>query len=239
MELNLKLLNNIDNLVKLSTDFDSGFKIIYNLDTNDKLNEKNIDILYSITQNYILMRKVHGDILLMMHKFTNSINLHSNIQNNNLQEKKSNKNTPKTNTDNIDDLETSKLYDLSTFSTLLGNVNDLMNNIDYEYKKIALKYPKFINKNQLIIILIVQNSEDKYIKLIEELKIDYPEYKYKIIKCENNKASINKCEEELKDYKIKIKSNLLPLIYIVNNTTITEIPISKQNGIESIKNVID
>ena len=166
MELNLKLLNNIDNLVKLSTDFDSGFKIIYNLDTNDKLNEKNIDILYSITQNYILMRKVHGDILLMMHKFTNSINLHSNIQNNNLQEKKSNKNTPKTNTDNIDDLETSKLYDLSTFSTLLGNVNDLMNNIDYEYKKIALKYPKFINKNQLIIILIVQNSEDKYIKLI-------------------------------------------------------------------------
>lgn len=234
-----KLLDKIDNLIKLSNDFDNGFKVIYEINVNE-LNKENIELLYSMTKNYILMRKAHGEILLMMNKFTNSLNMDINKT----QEKKSTKNVSKINDDNndMDDSENTRLfYDLSTFNTLLGNVNDLINNIDYEYKKIAIKYPNFINKKQMMIILVSQDSDDsnnKYIKLIGELEKSHPEHKYKIIKCGDKKGDISKCEEELTEYKIKIKSKSLPLIYIVNNSTVSEIPISKIDGIEPIKDMI-
>lgn len=232
--IQLKILNKIDNLVKLSNDFDSGFKIIYNLDPSSQLNESNIELLYSMTKNYILMRKEHGELLLMMNKFVNSINYNVEIQNGGA---KSNKNISKLNITN-DDEDNKALYDLSTFNTLLGNVNDLINNIDYEYKKIAVKYPKFINMKQMTIILISSDLENKYTKLLEDIKIEHPEHKYKIIKCDNKKEDISKCEEDLKNYGIKIKPKTLPVIYIINDTTLTEIPISKIDSIEPIKNLI-
>lgn len=239
--IQVKLLNKIDNLVKLSTDFDSGFKIIYNLDSTSQLDESKTDILYSMTKKYILMRKEHGELLLMMNKFTNSIPF-SNIDiKSQTGGAKSNKNVSKPSINGMDDTDETivkTLYDLSTFNTLLGNVNDLINNIDYEYKKIAVKYPKFINKKPMLIILITPNLEDKYAKLIDEIKISHPEHKYKIIKCEDKKDEIVKCEEELREYGIKIKSKTLPVIYIINNGTFTEIPISKIDGIEPIKNLV-
>jgi len=231
--IQVNLLNKIDILIKLSNDFDLGFKIIYNLE-GDMLDKKNIETLYSMTKNYILMRKEHGEILLMINKFTNSINL--NTQVNKLQDKKSNKNSSKTTDNNIDNSEiTQLLYDLSTFNTLLGNVNDLINNIDYEYKKIALKYPKFINKKRITLILICQESDNKYIELINELEKSNPEHIYKIIKCENNKEDKQRCEEELKEFGIKIKSS--PIIYIINDKILTEIPMSN-DGIEAIKSMV-
>jgi hypothetical protein len=234
--IQVKLLDKIDNLIKLSNDFDNGFKIIYEINVNE-LNKENIELLYSMTKNYILIRKEHGEILLIMHKFTNSLNMDINKT----LEKKSTKNISKINEDNndMDYSENTRLfYDLSTFNTLLGNINDLINNIDYEYKKIAIKYPNFINKKQMMIILVSQDSDDKYIKLIGELEKSHPEHKYKIIKCGNKKGDISKCEEELMEYEIKIKSKSLPLIYIVNNSTVSEIPISKIDGIEPIKDMI-
>lgn len=241
----IKILNKIDNLVKLSSDFDHGFKTIYNLEPLEQLDEKNIELLYSMTKNYILMRKEHGELLLMMNKFTNSINYDIEVQSGG---SKSNKNNSKLNIINdknnknegggVNEEITNTLYDLSTFNTLLGNVNDLINNIDYEYKKIAVKYPKFINKKQLTIILISQHSEDKYTKLMEEIKIEHPEHKYKIIKCEDKEA-MNKCNEELKEFGIKIKSKTFPVIYIINEKTFTEIPISKIDEIETIKKLIE
>ena len=66
--IQVKLLDKIDNLVKLSDNFDTGFKKIYNLDSSSKLDETSIEILYSMTKNYILMRKEHGEMLLMMNK---------------------------------------------------------------------------------------------------------------------------------------------------------------------------
>lgn len=236
-----KILNKIDNLVKLSNDFDSGFKIIYNLDSSSQLDEAKIEILYSITKKYILIRKEHGELLLMINKFTNSIPF-DNIFDEQVQTggAKLIKNVKSDVIDitNTDETITKTLYDLSTFNTLIGNINDLINNIDYEYKKIAIKYPKFINKKQMLIILITKNLEDKYVKLMDEIKIEYSEHKYKIIKCEDKKEEITKCEEELKEYGIKIKPKILPVIYIINDTTITEIPISKIDGIEPIKNLI-
>ncbi len=217
MNFNKKLLDKIDNLVKLSKEFDDGFRIIFDLETT-QINEQNVEILYSMTTNYISMRKEHGELLLMMNEHMNSIN--------------SDEKTKKS-------LNTNILYDISTFNTLMNNLNDLINNIDYEYKKIALKYPKFIHKSQITVILICSTDADKYIKMIEELKMKYPEHKYKIINCNDTKSNITKCEEELKEYGIKIKSlKTLPLIYILNKSTLTEIPISKIENIEPIEQLI-
>lgn len=242
MDFNFKLLDKIDNLVKLTNDFDSGFKIVFDLDPNDKLDEKNIEILYSITKNYILIRKEHGELLLMMNKLMNTVNM-DNINNSNEQQKskKTNKNNSQNNNNSDSDLGKYKLfYEISTFNTLLSNANDLINNIDYEYKKIAIKYPKFINKSRITMILIIPENDDKYDKLINELKSEYPENNYKIIKCGNKKNEINKCEKELEEYGIKIKSTKsLPKIYIINNSTISEIPLSKIDSTEEIKNLIE
>lgn len=249
MELNLKLLDKIDNLVKLTDNFDSGFKIIFELNTNDKLDEKNIKILYSMTKNFILIRKIHGELIFMVNKLINSVNIEDINNSDKKQEKKSNKTNTKTKDkdeyENDDNNNLNKsFYEISTFSTLLNNINDLVNNIDHEYKKIAIKYPKFINKSQITLIIILEDNDEedtKYIKLIEGLKSEYPEHKYKLIKCGNKKTDINKCENELKEYGIKIKSvKSLPLLYIVNNSNITEVPISKiGGGIEQIKNLIE
>lgn len=244
-----RLLNKIDNLVKMSSEFDTGFKIIYG--STNQLSEKEIEILYSMTKNYILMRKEHGEILLMMNKFTNSIQLY-NVESQ-TGGAKSSKNGSKSgsilpsaeSTSVTDETNAKSLYDLSTFNTLLGNVNDLINNVDYEYKKIAIKYPKFINKNQMSVILISENLEDKYSKLMDEIKSTHPEHKYKIIICrdgqngQNGQDKITKCEEELKEYGIKIKPKTLPIIYIINGSTFTSIPISKIDVMDSIKNMID
>jgi len=235
MDFNKKLIDKIDNLVKLSTEFDSGFKVIFELES-DKINESNAEILYSMTKNYILMRKEHGELILMMNKQLNSINFEPKKD----VDKEPNKKNKKNNIDKEID-RTMELYNVSTFNTLLSNANDLINNIDYEYKKIALKYPKFINKSQITLILIQSpNTEEKYVKIVEELKNKHPEHKYKIINCSDTKSDISKCEEELEQFGIKFKSfKSLPVIYIKNNSTITEIPLSKINDIEPIKHLVE
>lgn len=239
MDFNKKLIDKIDNLVKLSTEFDSGFKIIFDLDA-DKIDETNAEILYSMTKNYILMRKEHGELILMMNKQLNSINYEPKQDSKQEPNKKNKKNNIENNKEKEID-NAMELYNVSTFNTLLSNANDLINNIDYEYKKIAIKYPKFINKGQLTLILIQSpDTDEKYIKMIEELKNKHPEHKYKIINCTDTKTDISKCEEELDHYGIKIKSfKSLPIIYIKNNSTITEIPLSKINDIEPIKQLVE
>jgi hypothetical protein len=236
MDFNKKLIDKIDNLVKLSTEFDSGFKVIFELEA-EKINEQNAQILYSMTKNYILMRKEHGELILMMNKQINSINLILKED----ADKEPNKKNKKKNNMDIEIDNTMELYNVSTFNTLLSNANDLINNIDYEYKKIALKYPKFINGGQITLILIQSsNTDEKYIKMIEELKNKHPEHKYKIINCTDTKSDISKCEEELADYGIKFKSlKSLPVVYIKNKSTITEIPLSKSNDIEPIKQLME
>lgn len=238
MDFNKKILDKIDNLVKLSSEFDDGFKIIFDT-TTETITEQNTELLHSMTKKYISMRKEHGEIILMMNKQMNLLNANDSSMEdvNKINTKKQKKNIQDANNDVNN---TMKFYDLSTFNTLLNNVNDLINNVDYEYKKIALKYPRFINNKQLHVILIYSTDIDnKYVQLIEELKINHPEHKYIIMKCQGSKSDIDRCEDELKDYGIKIKSKNLPLIYIVNKSTIAEIPISKIDDIEPIKKLIE
>ena len=155
-----------------------------------------------------------------------------------IQLKKQKKNKDKENLNTKSD-NLKLLYDISTFSTLVNNINDLINNVDYEYKKIAVKYPKFINKKQITVILITSsNSDKKYINMIEELKKEYPEHKYKVIVCQNEN-DISKCQEELEEYEIEVKSlKSLPEIYILNDSTINKIPISKLDNAEPLKKLL-
>lgn len=248
IENNKIILDIIDNIVKLSDNFDKGFKTVFELEPGSKIDSSSADILYSMTKNYILIRKEHGELLLMMNNLLNS-----QTTNEKTNKKDSKKSSKSSNVDvdnggedfkNIDDLKV--YYDISTFNTLLNNINDLINNIDFEYKKIALKFPKFINAKPMNIILISTDATNKYFKMIEELKQKYIQHKFMTIVCTNDKNSISKCNEELKKFNIKIKSfNSLPLIYIINGNTITEIPINKIGEIEGldpmepIKNLID
>lgn len=234
--INTKILNKINNLVKLSEEFDSEYKVIYGLNPETELDEKNIDILHSMTKNYIEIRKEHGEFLIIMSNLINSKASQNILETN----KKNDKSKSSMETDSIN-----ILYDISSFNTIANNINDLINNIDYEYKKIAVKYPKFINTNPITIIFITNESDveiKQYEKLINELKTEYPEYKYKNIKCAN-KSGINKCEKELEEYNIKIKSiKSLPLAFIVNNSYVTEIPLGKIDEInkkDTIRNLIN
>jgi len=234
MDFNKQILDKIDNLINLSSNFDSAFKIVFNLET-ETLSEENADTLYSMTKNYILIRKEHGEIILMLNKLTNSIS-YDDVFSDSTKKTKKNKDKENLNTKS-DNLKL--LYDISTFSTLVNNINDLINNVDYEYKKIAVKYPKFINKKQITVILITSsNSDKKYINMIEELKKEYPEHKYKVIVCQNEN-DISKCQEELEEYEIEVKSlKSLPEIYILNDSTINKIPISKLDNAEPLKKLL-
>lgn len=219
---NNDLIKKINNLVLLSKDFDENFKIIISLQ-DDSISEENITIIYQLTKNYILMRSEHGYLILLMDKLKNSINT----------EKKVIENTN-------DDIN--MLYNLSSFTSILLNINDLINNIDFQFKKIALKYPDYINMKPMIIILCINNNSDnsdetnKYINIIEDIKKIHPENIYKIIKCSKSKTKINL--DEILEIDISIKINSLPSLYIINGDNIVEIPINKINDLESIKKII-
>ena len=215
MNFNKILLNKIEKLVSLSKIFDNIFKTVIELPDNI-INEQNIDNVYSITTNYISTRQIHGELILLMNELYNSSAKISESDNNYL----------------------SKLYDISTFNSIMSNINDLINNIDLQYKKFALKYPKIINKNPLTIILLTDLSEEenKYTKLIDNLKLQFPENFYKIIKCNKDDKKI-KCDKYL-NINLTLKIISLPSLYIINGTNITEIPLNKINDFESISNIL-
>ena len=221
MNINKLLLEKIDNVVKLSSKFDENFKRVINF-PDIKIDHEQIDLIYLLTKTYILIIAEHGSLILLI---------------NQLDEKKSLE---------LDDLSTmsdelvEKLYDISTFNSFMNNVNDLVNNIDFQYKKIALKYPKYINKKPFTIVLVTDhvqdNKNDKYIKLIESVKTQFPENYYKIVKCETGEKKL-KCDK-IFGFEQTLKITSVPTLFIVNGTTITELPVDKVNDAETISNFL-
>lgn len=213
MNLNKSLIKKIDNITSLSNDFDKTFKIFQTI--KDEEQSKIIENIYKLTQIYIFLRAEHGGILILLDNLTDEI---------------------KTMGNKLNDTALQKLYDLSVFKSILGNVEDLLNNIDMEYKKVALKYPKFINKKPLIILFFVENkiiNADK-IEIIENVKNIHPEHSYKIIETTSN-SKVNLKDIIGKDITIKIK--IVPTMYLINNNNITEIPgsnITNENSVISL-----
>lgn len=213
MNFNKILITKIDTITNLSKEFDDNFKKTINLQNND-ITEDNVNQIYTVTKNYLLIRSNHGMLLLLMDKLKKSI---ENINDN-----------------EIDSQSINKLYELSTFTSILSNINDLVNNIDFEYKKFAIKFPKFINKKPLQILLFTKNDNDELINIINEAKKKCPENIYKIIKCSGNEKKI-KCDNII-GIDANIKITKLPALYILNESNINEIE-TKQ--IKDVHNLLD
>ena len=213
MNFNKSFIKKINNIIRLSKEFDNNFKTIININ-NEQINESNIQEIYNATNNYIFLRSEHGGILILLDKLKNDINSSSTELNDEL---------------------INKLYNLSTFTSIVNDISQLINNIDFQYKKIALKFPKYINKKPLTLVLFIEkiDKENKYIKMIEELKNKNPENIYKVIECTPDTKI--KCKEILgKDINIKIDK--LPSLFIINEDNITEI---SNNHLQNLNSFVD
>lgn len=221
MNTNKLLLEKIDNLINLSVKFDEFFKQVINY-PDAKIESQQIETIYLLTKNYILLRAEHGSIILILNRL-------NQVKSSELDDLKT-----------IDDEMIEKLYDISTFNSLINNVNDLVNNIDFQYKKIALKYPRYINKKPLKIIMVVNETEneesDKYIKLIENIKKQFHENFYNIVKCDKNEKKLKPDKSLGLEQPLKITS--IPTLFIINGNNIVEIPIDKVSNVESISNIL-
>ena len=208
----VNLTSNIDNLIKKSTEFDYICNnIIENSVTEDIRN--NIE---KLTNNYINIRKNHGELLLL------EINLKKDINKNIKLQKGGSSN---------------ELYDLSAFTSIIQNVTEIVNNIDFEFKKIALLYPQHIIQNKKNVLFFKdKNKNSKYSKWIENIKEINNNINFDIIELSenNNKYNLSKLISE--DIDIEVKR--LPSLFVVKNNNLVEIQLNNIKNIEELKNII-
>ena len=214
MNFIIQLVKKIENILDMSNKFDNLFSTIIDIKSSDK----NINNIYSITSLYILIRAEHGGIIILNDKMKMEISKRDNI---------------------LNDETINKLYDLSTFTSIIENINNLVSNIDFEYKKIAIMFPKLIDKKQIDIILFTNSldKKDKYIKIIEDAKQIRNYYNYHVVECEKEGVVIN-CNKILnKDISIKVAN--LPSMYLINDNNISELPIKTINNADNLIKLID
>jgi hypothetical protein len=214
------LINKNNNIIKYLEKFDSIFKIL--IETTGE----SADIIHNITeitQLYIFIRSEHGSLILLLDEIKNNINTNES--------------------DKISDELINKLYTLSTFYSIIENVSGIISNIDYQYKKIASKFTKFINKKILTLLLIVKNNEEapdekenKFIEIMHQIQKESPENVYKIIKTNNKNVNIKDIIGIEKNLELEITKN--PSLFIINNDVITEISLEKNSTFEEIKKLI-
>ncbi len=207
------LSNNIENILKKSTDFDLICANIL-----DDLAAKDINIkVENLTNNYINIRKSHGELLLLENNLKKNINKNIKLQ------KGGSKN---------------ELYDLSTFTSIIENVSSVVNNIDFEFKKIALLFPKYIGENkQNILFFKDKNKNSKYSKWIDEIKDTRNNINFDIVELseENKKYNLSKLTSE--DIDIEIKN--LPSLFIIKNNNLIEIQLDNIKNIDEFKKIIN
>ena len=213
MESNIfNLSNNIENILKKSTDFD-----YICTDILEDLNTKDISIkVEKLTNNYINIRKSHGELLLLENNLKKNINKNIKLQ------KGGSKN---------------ELYDLSTFTSIIENVSNVVNNIDFEFKKIALLFPQHIGENkQNILYFKDKNKNSKYSKWIDEIKDTKDNINFDIIELseENKKYNLSKLTSE--DIDIEVKN--LPSLFIVKNNNLIEVQLGNIKNIEELKKIL-
>ena len=216
MNFNKIVLDKIDSFVLLSKEFDNNYQNVLTVQ-NDKINDENRKSIFMVTKYYIELRTIHGELILLVDEFKKMINSPKSL--------------------NINE-NTNKFYDLSTFSSILSSVNELITNIDFQYKRIAIKYPNFINKKPMMILLLTDddNEDNKFVKLLNDVKTQVPENIYKIIKCNKSEKKI-KCDKIL-GVNLTLKIPTLPILFIINGSNIVEIPIDKFDDSNVLKNLI-
>jgi len=204
--------NNIDNILKKSTEFDYICS-----DILEDLNSKEIrGKVEKLTNNYINIRKSHGELLLLENNLKKNINKNIKLQ------RGGSKN---------------ELYDLSTFTSIIDNVSNVVNNIDFEFKKIALIYPQYIGENkQNILYFKEKNKNSKYSKWIDEIKETKKNIDLDIIELtdDNKKYNLSKLTSE--DIDIELKN--LPSLFIVKNNNLIEVQLSNIKNIDELKKIL-
>jgi len=206
------LSNNIENILKKSTDFD-----LICTDILEDFTAKDINIkVEKLTNNYINLRKSHGELLLLENNLKKNINKNIKLQ------KGGSKN---------------ELYDLSTFTSIIENVSTVVNNIDFEFKKIALLFPQYIGENkQNVLYFKDKNKNSKYSKWVEEIKDTKDNINFDIVELseENKKYNLSKLTSE--DIDIEVKN--LPSLFLVKNNNLIEIQLSNIKNIEELKKIL-
>ena len=169
---------------------------------NAEIND-NLDELYDITSNYIEIRAYHGKIIKTYESYKNS-----DIKND------------------------EEMYNLSALSSILENVNNIIQNVDFQYKQFATYFPNLVNKSHSTVLLIISKNEtdedNRLINMLNQVKSTRYENKYKIMKCGDREGLELKIRK--KNQKIKIVPKKTPSLYLINNDIISEIPT------ENIKN---
>lgn len=206
------LSNNIENILKKSTDFD-----LTCTDILEDLTAKDINIkIEKLTNNYINLRKSHGELLLLENNLKKNINKNIKLQ------KGGSKN---------------ELYDLSTFTSIIENVSTVVNNIDFEFKKIALLFPQHIGENkQNVLYFKDKNKNSKYSKWVEEIKETKDNINFDIVELseDNKKYNLSKLTSE--DIDIEVKN--LPSLFIVKNNNLIEVQLGNIKNIEELKKIL-
>ena len=223
-DLTNSLITKTNNIINYLEKFDNIFKILIEIKNKKMLLPENIKQIAEITELFIFIRGEHGSLILILDKFKKSILADTDTT--------------------ISDELINKNYTLSTFFSIIESISAVIGNIDFEYKQIALKFPNFINKKKLTLILVVNNKEhkqqkenenDKFINIIHELQKLSPENVYKIIT--TNDKIINVKDIVNKDLDLNIKS--FPSLFMINGDVITEISLEQNNTLEQIKNLIN
>ena len=206
------LSTNIDNIVKKSTEFDYICNdIIEDISAKDMRNK-----VEKLTNNYLNIRKNHGELLLLENNFKKSINKNIKLQ------KGGSKN---------------ELYDLSTFTSIIQNVSDVVNNIDFEFKKVALLFPQYIGENKKNVLFFKdKNKNSKYSRWIDDIQKTKNNINFDIVELseENNKYNLSKLTSE--DIDIEVKT--LPSLFIVKNNNLIEVQLNNIKDIDELKKLL-
>ena len=207
------LSSNIENIIKKSTEFD-----FICTDIIEDLECKNIkQKIINLTNNYISIRKNHGELLLLENNFKKNINKNIKLQKGG-------------------NISNNELYDLSTFTSIIENVSNVVNNIDFEFKKVALIFPQYIGNNkQNILYFKDKNKNSKYSKWIDEIKQFDKDINLDIIELsDNNKYNLSNITSENIDIEIKN----LPSLFLVKNNNLIEIQLKNIKNIDDLKNIL-
>ena len=216
MDFNISLIKKIENILEMSSRFDKVCTTI--LAGNVDLNESSIQNIRELTSLYMLIRAEHGGIIILNDKMKKDISINDSA---------------------LSDKLINQLYDLSTFTSINDNINNLVSNIDFEFKKIALMYPKLISKQTNHLILFIQkiDKKDKYIKMIEDIKKIRPENEYHIIECKEEGIKVD-CTKMVK-MQLSIGIDKLPSLYLVNGINIVEIPMEQLKVFGDLIQILD
>ena len=211
MEINKKLIDTIDIFINKCDNFDKIYKEVINIVNNNISN--NVNELYDLVECYMELRKDHG----IMIKIYDNYKKIAKIEN--------------------DD----EMYNLSTFNSILENVKNLMQNVDFQYKQFASYFPELINNNSMTVILVINETENindkRLVEMLNKIKGIKYENKYKIMKCKKN---TNEIKLKIKDNKhIILKPKKIPSLYLLNKKTVTEISGENIKNDEVLKSILN